>query len=71
VVIGPAAFKRVTSWLPLRAVWYGVNYGEPLRPRTDLEPEAARAELTGRLSAAYVSLYAELRRVMPRGVRLA
>lgn len=69
VVLGTAPYRRVTSWLPHRAIRYGINYGEPMRVRTDLEPEAARADLTRRLSAAYVDLYQELRRAMPPGAR--
>ena len=69
VVLGTAAYRRTSSWHPHRAIRYGINYGEPMRVRTDLEPEAARAEFTERLAAAYVSLYRELRRAMPPGAR--
>jgi 1-acyl-sn-glycerol-3-phosphate acyltransferase len=65
VVLGTAAYKRFTSWLPLRRTKYGMNFGEPLTPRADLDADAAEADLTARLAAAYVSLYAELRPLLP------
>ena len=69
VVLGTAPYRRPTSWLPHRAIRYGINYGEPMRLRPDLDPDAGRADLTQRLSAAYVSLYRELRAALPPGER--
>lgn len=65
VQLGTGQFGKWWAWLPLRRVRYGMIVGEPIAPRADLEPAAAEADLTARLSAAYVSLTAELRQAMP------
>src|SRR6185312_15880711 len=68
VTLGTDAYRNPASWMPLRRVRYGVIFGEPLTARRDLPPEAAQAELVGRLSRAYQDLYAELRAALPPGV---
>ncbi|HEX8914724.1 MAG TPA: hypothetical protein VF796_20400, partial [Humisphaera sp.] len=67
VVLGTGAYSRFACWLPLRRTRYGVNFGQPLEPRTDVDADAAEADLTARLAAAYVALYEELRPRLPAG----
>src|SRR5688572_7794108 len=53
-VRGATAYKRISSWLPLWRVRYGVNYGEPIVVGDD-EDEGER-----RLAQEFRRLYAEL-----------
>jgi 1-acyl-sn-glycerol-3-phosphate acyltransferase len=65
-IVGTGAYTKVKSWLPVRGVRYGVNVGEPMRVRTDLEKHEAQQEFLRRLRQAYLDLYAELRDNMQR-----
>lgn len=64
IVLDGDKFKKFTAWLPLMRTRYGVIYGKPIAPRTDLTESDAIADLTTRLAAAYPALYAELRAAM-------
>jgi 1-acyl-sn-glycerol-3-phosphate acyltransferase len=57
VVWGSNAYMRPTSWLPLRRVRYGVNYGEPFVVEDEAEGER-------QLAGQFQRLYAELREAM-------
>jgi 1-acyl-sn-glycerol-3-phosphate acyltransferase len=63
-IIGTGAYTKVRSWLPIKSVRYGVNVGEPIRVRTDLDKQAAVDALVADLRQAYLDLYAELRTAM-------
>jgi 1-acyl-sn-glycerol-3-phosphate acyltransferase len=60
VIINSAAYCRFLSWLPLRAVRYGIIYGDPIDP--SLDPEAIEL----RLVDAFGSLHSELSGAMAR-----
>ena len=64
-IVGTDAYSRFASWLPLRRVRYGVNFGEPLFVRKDIDKDEALAEFLDKLREAYLDLYAELREAMP------
>jgi 1-acyl-sn-glycerol-3-phosphate acyltransferase len=60
VVLGADRFRRVRSWLPLRAVRYGIIYGQPLRIDPHAEPPEARERFLKELRQAYADLNREL-----------
>jgi 1-acyl-sn-glycerol-3-phosphate acyltransferase len=60
VIVGTRAYHRIWSWLPLRRVRYGVNFGELIEPQEGEEI----AELEARLREAYRSLHEELKQAM-------
>lgn len=60
VIVGTRAYHQIWSWLPLRRVRYGVNFGELIQPREGEEI----AELEARLREAYRSLHEELKQAM-------
>jgi 1-acyl-sn-glycerol-3-phosphate acyltransferase len=64
-IVGTGVYSRFTSWLPLRRVRYGVNFGEPMFVRKDIGKAEALAEFLEQLRQAYLDLYAELRAAMP------
>jgi len=64
VILGTNAYSRFTSWLPLKRVCYGVNFGKPLYARTDVAEEEARARLVQELKRSYRALHTELLAVM-------
>lgn len=53
-IVGTAAYHRFRSWLPLRRIVYGINYGDAIDPIND------PAETQQRLGDAFQSLYSEL-----------
>jgi 1-acyl-sn-glycerol-3-phosphate acyltransferase len=65
VVLNTGAYLKAGSWLPLGRTKYGVNFGHPLQPRTDLSAEESQQDLLARLGRAYVELYRELRPKLP------
>jgi 1-acyl-sn-glycerol-3-phosphate acyltransferase len=65
VVVNAQAYTRVSAWLPLKRIRYGVIYGEPIELRADLDkPEAIQA-MEADLRAAFVRLHRELLGAMP------
>jgi 1-acyl-sn-glycerol-3-phosphate acyltransferase len=64
VILGTGAYHKVTSWLPLRRVRYGVNFGEPMWVRRDLEKQEAQKQFLADLRQAYLALHDELRSAM-------
>jgi 1-acyl-sn-glycerol-3-phosphate acyltransferase len=60
VIVGTGAYKKVTSWLPLRRVRYGVVFGEPITVRKDVEKHEATRAFVEQLKQAYLDLHAEL-----------
>jgi 1-acyl-sn-glycerol-3-phosphate acyltransferase len=65
VILNTGAYLKWKSWLPGAGTKYGVNFGHPLHPRTDLSVEESQQELMTRLSRAYVDLYRQLRPKLP------
>lgn len=63
-IVGTGAYTRVKSWLPIRSVRYGVNVGQPIRIRTDLDKQPAIDAMLADLRQAYLDLYAELKQAM-------
>jgi 1-acyl-sn-glycerol-3-phosphate acyltransferase len=59
-IVGTGAYAKVKSWLPVRGVRYGVNFGLPLRVRTDLEKHEAQKIFLDEMRQAYLDLHAEL-----------
>ena len=66
VVLGADAYKRVRSWMPIKRVRYGINIGEPLTVRKDLEKHEATTEFGDRLRSAYLELHEELKAAMAK-----
>ncbi len=64
-IVGTSVYSKPKSWLPLRRVRYGVNVGEPIRVRTDLDKHDAQKLFLQELGQAYLRLYTELRDKMP------
>ncbi len=60
VVVNSGVYGRISAWLPARRIRYGVIFGEPIKPRTDLEKAEAIAAFEAELRDAFVNLYAEL-----------
>jgi 1-acyl-sn-glycerol-3-phosphate acyltransferase len=58
VLINSGVYMRVSSWLPLWRVRYGLMYGQPVSPM--LEPEAIEA----RIVSSMIAMNMELRRAM-------
>ena len=59
-IVGTDAYYKAKSWLPVRGVRYGVNFGAPMRVRTDLEKHEAQRLFLDEMRQAYRNLYAEL-----------
>jgi 1-acyl-sn-glycerol-3-phosphate acyltransferase len=66
VVLGAGAYKRVRSWLPIKRVRYGMNFGEPISVPKDVEKHEATTLFLDRLRQAYLDLHAELKAAMER-----
>jgi 1-acyl-sn-glycerol-3-phosphate acyltransferase len=64
VVLGAGAYTRVKSWLPIKRVRWGINIGEPLTVRKDLDKHEATTEFGDRLRSAYLELHEELKAAM-------
>ncbi len=64
VVVQSGLYSRWINWIPLRRVRYGVIYGLPLEPRSDLDKSAAATDLEERLRAAFIELYREITEAM-------
>ena len=61
VVLGTKAYYTFKAWLPLRAIRYGVIYGNPIVVDPDGEAEAAKAKATAELRQAFIDLAGELK----------
>lgn len=61
VMLGTPEMNRVVPWLPAKRATLWVAYGEPLTPPQGRSTRAKRDQLREQISAAYVSLYEELR----------
>jgi 1-acyl-sn-glycerol-3-phosphate acyltransferase len=64
VVINSAAYTKPSAWLPLKAVRYGIIYGEPIAIRTDVEKDAAAQMLEREFMTKMVELHRELAEAM-------
>lgn len=60
VILGTRAYHRLPSWLPIRRVRYGVNFGELIEPDAGDDIRI----LEDRLRAAYRALHEELTAAM-------
>lgn len=64
VIINSAAYLKLSAWLPVKAVRYGIIYGEPIVIQTDVEKNAAAETLERKLTTKMVELYGELAAAM-------
>jgi 1-acyl-sn-glycerol-3-phosphate acyltransferase len=64
VVINSAAYWKLSAWLPVKAVRYGIIYGEPIVIQTDIDKNAAAEILERKLTTKMVELYGELSMAM-------
>ncbi len=64
VILGSAGYSRVLSWAPVRGLHYGVNFGQPLQVRMDLDKAEAVKVFLVEMRQAYLDLYAELKPAM-------
>jgi 1-acyl-sn-glycerol-3-phosphate acyltransferase len=64
VVLGTDAYQRVSSWLPIKRVRYGINVGEPLTVEKDVDKHEATTRFLDQLRHAYRDLHAELKAAM-------
>jgi 1-acyl-sn-glycerol-3-phosphate acyltransferase len=62
VIIGSAELRHVGPWLPAKRGRLWIAYGEPIAPPAVKSTRAARDALRRQLVAAFVELYAEMRR---------
>ena len=69
VILGTKAYSRVLTWAPIRGLRYGVNFGQPIRVRKDLDKAEALKQFTAEMKQAYLDLYAELKAAMPGSTR--
>ena len=60
VVVNAHAYARISAWLPLKRIRYGVIYGNPIFIRTDLDKTEATQQMEAELRAAFVQLHREL-----------
>jgi hypothetical protein len=63
-VLGTKVYYTFKAWLPLRAVRYGVIYGNPIIVDPNLDAETAKANATAELRQAYIDLAGELKAVL-------
>jgi 1-acyl-sn-glycerol-3-phosphate acyltransferase len=59
VVLGSAAYRRLSAWMPLKRTRYAINYGEPI-VLGDAPAESEPKRIEQRLREAYSQLYREL-----------
>jgi len=60
VVVNSGLYSRVSAWVPVRRIRYGVIFGEPLLLHTELDKAAAVSAMEAELKDAFVRLYGEL-----------
>lgn len=61
VIVNADMYTKVDNWLPLKRVWYGIIYGQPLEIDPKVDPELAAEELEQRMCARFLELHDELR----------
>jgi 1-acyl-sn-glycerol-3-phosphate acyltransferase len=61
VILGTTAYDKFASWYPLRAVRFGVSYGNAIEVAPKEDPSIA----TEKLRLAYLQLYNELKQALP------
>lgn len=59
VILGTVAYRRFTSWLPLRRTIYAVNFGEPISP-TNADDDPDGEQLETQLVESFHALFSEL-----------
>ena len=64
VIINSAAYLKRSAWLPLKAVRYGIIYGEPIAIRSDVEKSEAAEMLEREYMGKMVELHNELATAM-------
>jgi 1-acyl-sn-glycerol-3-phosphate acyltransferase len=64
VIINSAAYLKLSAWLPVKGVRYGIIYGEPIVIRTDVDDNAAAQTLEREFMRKMVELYMELAAAM-------
>lgn len=64
VVLGSGSFSRISAWLPVRRIRYGVIYGESISLDPGLEKAEAIKVMEERLREAFLRLYQELKTAM-------
>jgi 1-acyl-sn-glycerol-3-phosphate acyltransferase len=64
VIINSAAYFKLSAWAPIKAVRYGIIYGEPIAIRNDVEKNAAAEVLEQEYMAKMIELYRELAAAM-------
>jgi 1-acyl-sn-glycerol-3-phosphate acyltransferase len=64
VILGTGGYSRVLSWAPVRGLRYGVNFGQPIRVRKDIDKAEAVTQFLAEMRQAYLDLYAELKAAM-------
>ena len=66
VIINSPAYEKLSAWLPFRAVRYGLNYGNPIFLRKDIDRTAAAEQLEEELRLSMIQLYEELKEEMKK-----
>ncbi len=59
VILGTVAYRRFTSWLPLRRTIYAANFGEPISP-TNASDDPDGEQLEAKLVQSFHALFSEL-----------
>ena len=67
VIVGTKGYANPLKWAPIRGLRYGVNFGEPIRVRKDVDKAEAVTLFLGEMKQAYLDLHAELRAAMSKG----
>ncbi len=66
VILGSEQYTRTSSWAPLKRTRYGINFGQPLRIRSELEKARAIELFLQDLREAFSGLQNELCHAMGR-----
>ena len=61
IVLGTDRLNHLGPWMPAKRGRLWLHVGEPIHPKPGGHTRQGRAEFAGRLTAAYVRLYAEMR----------
>ena len=64
VVINSSAYNKSTAWLPIKAIRYGIIYGEPIELKKDVEKTVATAQLEAEFKSKMLELHRELAAAM-------
>jgi 1-acyl-sn-glycerol-3-phosphate acyltransferase len=60
VVINSGAYWKLSAWLPIKAIRYGIIYGNPIVLKEDVDKRVATTQLEAELKTKLVELYREL-----------